>query len=82
MARLLERNRAEEMGAVDLDYLKAIHKFHEDWLLNQNPESEYYLAPKVIIIDGDQSVEMVLNGIEKALVECLEEEEEEEEENG
>ena len=74
MERLLERNRVEEMGAVNLDYLKDIHKFHEDWLLNQNLKSEYYLAPKVIIIDGDQSLEMVLNGIEKALEECLEEE--------
>jgi len=74
MERLLERNRVEEMGAVNLDYLKDIHKFHEDWLLNQNLKSEYYLAPKVIIIDGDQSLEKVLYDIEKALVVCLEEE--------
>jgi len=73
MERLLKRNRLEEIGTVNLDYLENIHKYHDDWLLSQSLNNEY-LAPKVILIDGDQSLEMVLNGIERGVVECLKEE--------
>jgi thymidylate kinase len=68
-----QTKRLEEIGSVDLDYLKNIHRFHEEWLFGQNQKNEY-LAPRVIMIDGDQSLEMVLKEIEKETMDYLKDE--------
>ncbi|XP_050411624.1 thymidine kinase 2, mitochondrial [Patella vulgata] len=59
LQRIEERNRNEEKG-VPLDYLKTLHRLHEDWLIKK---SHGKLPCKVLEIDTEGSKEMVLEKI-------------------
>jgi thymidylate kinase len=61
MERLIKRNRAEEVGFVEIDYLEKIHNLHEVWLVNKLEEST---AKHVILIDGNKTLDLVLADIE------------------
>ena len=52
MERINARNRAEEMGRIDLEYLSMLHDCHERWL---NPANEAMRSGQwnVIILDGN-----------------------------
>ncbi|CAG9763361.1 unnamed protein product [Ceutorhynchus assimilis] len=47
--RMMERNRQEEK-AVSLDYLKALHQIHEDWLYHK---TLFKVPAPVIVLDAD-----------------------------
>lgn len=46
MERLIKRNREGE-GSVNLDYLKRVHTYHDNWLMNN---------PDVTIVDGNVDI--------------------------
>lgn len=52
--RMMKRNRAEEKS-VSLEYLKALHEIHEDWLFHKN---RFDLPAEVVVINAnlDKSV--------------------------
>ena len=57
MERIHKRNRPEEAG-ISIDYITKLHKYHDDWLLNND---EY----NVLVLDCNQEFENepeVLNG--------------------
>lgn len=49
--RMLHRNRGEEAG-VPLDYLKDLHKLHEDWLVHR----KHPVPAPVLIINADMDL--------------------------
>jgi deoxyadenosine/deoxycytidine kinase len=50
MQRLIKRNREGE-GSVNLDYLKRVHKYHDDWLMNGQESQK-----GVTIVDGNTDI--------------------------
>lgn len=48
MQRIAQRNREGEVGKVDDEYLSAVHKKHEEWLMHRNTQT-----PPVCVLDGD-----------------------------
>ncbi|XP_047482640.1 deoxynucleoside kinase-like [Penaeus chinensis] len=54
-SRMLERGRSEEAG-VPLGYLKQVHNYYENWLLEHKPRAPP--AP-VLVIDADKDLEKV-----------------------
>lgn len=55
-ARLNKRNRHEETG-VTLEYLKLLHKKHEDWLIHKQDVPHYLRNVPVLVIDCDNEFE-------------------------
>ncbi|ROT77900.1 hypothetical protein C7M84_003397 [Penaeus vannamei] len=53
--RMIERGRSEEAG-VPLEYLKQVHNYYENWLLEHKPRAPP--AP-VLVIDADKDLEKV-----------------------
>jgi len=53
--RMLQRGRSEETGSSGppLEYLKILHKAHEDWLMKQKFGA---LKPKIIVFDANQDL--------------------------
>lgn len=54
--RICKRNRSEETG-VSLDYLRSIHRRHEDWLVLQKEVSEHLALVPTLIIDCNKEFE-------------------------
>ncbi len=54
--RLLKRNRDEETG-VTLDYLKALHDKHEDWLLEKKDVASYLEDVPVLTLECNAEFE-------------------------
>lgn len=54
-SRMIERGRSEEAG-VPLEYLKQVHNYYENWLLEHKPRAPP--AP-VLVIDADKDLEKV-----------------------
>lgn len=50
--RIKKRDRSEE-SSVPLEYIREIHKFHDDWLLSKPPDDK-----RVLIIDANEDFEM------------------------
>ena len=65
MERLLQRNRAEEISSVSLEYLESLHRLHEAWLVAESTKKHhFYKPPFIIIIDGDQPIETLNSRVE------------------
>jgi deoxyadenosine/deoxycytidine kinase len=54
--RMQKRNRSEEIG-VTLEYLTALHKRHEDWLVHQRGISDYLAQIPVLVLDCNEEFE-------------------------
>ena len=61
--RMMQRGRSEETGNAGppLDYLKILHKAHEDWLMKQKYGE---LKPKIIVLDANQDLNHMRNHYE------------------
>ena len=71
--RVYQRGRPEEKNSISFEYLKKLHDFHEEWLIEENEQFEnspkksrtkFYKPPTVIVIDADQSLNDVYKTIE------------------
>ena len=62
--RMMQRGRSEETGNAGppLDYLKILHKAHEDWLMKQKYGE---LKPKIIVLDANQDLNHMRNHYEE-----------------
>lgn len=65
-ARMQKRCRSEE-SKITLDYLKAIHHKHEEWLIEKNDLDEALKKVPVLVLDGDTEFERSFDGLEKHL---------------
>ena len=54
--RLLKRNRSEESG-VNLNYLKALHQKHEEWLVEKRTTASYLKEIPVLILESNKEFE-------------------------
>jgi thymidylate kinase len=59
------RNRKEEIGkSLSLEYLENLHSLHEKWL-SSNTVYDKKFRPKIILIDGNQSIDDVCKRVYK-----------------
>jgi len=70
--RLVKRSRPEERR-IPLDYLKALHDLHEDWLVKE----KYPLPAKVITIEADADLKSLIPKYEALAKQILADESEE-----
>ena len=59
------RNRKEEIGkSLSLEYLENLHGLHEKWLTSGAYDHKKF-RPKIILIDGNQSIDDVCKRVYK-----------------
>lgn len=67
-ARINDRARTEEIDRVPIDYLRALHDKHEDWLIRNKFGIP---APALIVIDANRSIDRVRADVEARRSEIL-----------
>jgi deoxyadenosine/deoxycytidine kinase len=63
-ARLTKRNRHEE-SSVALDYMEALHKKHEDWLIHKVEQPAYIAHIPVLALECDHDFEKDRNELDR-----------------
>ncbi|CAF1140135.1 unnamed protein product [Adineta steineri] len=69
LKRIRARNRPEE-AKIDLDYLRALHRQHEQWLTSKIYHDRAML-PRVITIDANQDEEQVYEDIDTHMIDFI-----------
>ena len=64
--RLVKRNRSEE-SSVSLDYLEALHRKHEDWLINKKELGSFIKNVPVLVLECDEDFEQIQKEQQKHL---------------